>query len=110
MPQERLAGDAHGRTAVARAEASPGGARRFLRDRDREPLPERVVPMPARLGELPADEEAYGFEVKWDGIRAIGFWDGAAWRLESRNLRDVTATWPEIRAIGRQLGPHTAVL
>src|SRR5215212_11577152 len=104
MPHQRPADDARGRAAVATGDASASGDRRFLRsDPGGEPLPERVVPMLARLGELPADEDAYGFEVKWDGIRAIGSWDGGRWRLESRNLRDVTATWPEIRALRGQL-------
>ena len=76
----------------------------------REPLPERIVPMLARLGELPADEEAHGFEIKWDGIRAIGYWEPGRWRLESRNLRDITPTWPEVGAIGRQLASRSAVL
>src|SRR3954454_11216281 len=75
-----------------------------------EPLPQRIVPMLARLDRLPADEQAYGFEIKWDGIRAIGYWEPGRWRLESRNLRDVTAVWPEVRAIGRQLGSRSAVL
>src|SRR4051794_30143681 len=79
-------------------------------DPAREPLPERIVPMFARLGELPREEERYGFEVKWDGIRAIGYWEPGRWRLESRNLHDVTAAWPELRGIGRQLGSRSAVL
>jgi ATP dependent DNA ligase domain len=79
-------------------------------DPSREPLPERIGPMLARLGGLPADEDAYRFEIKWDGIRAIGYWEPGRWRLESRNLRDITATWPEVRAIGRQLASRSAVL
>src|SRR5215210_734701 len=75
-----------------------------------EPLPERIVPMLARLDGLPHEETAYGFEVKWDGIRAVGCWDAGRWRLGSRNLRDITASWPEIRAIGRQLGSRSVVL
>src|SRR5215208_6554672 len=73
-------------------------------------MPQRIVPMLARLDGLPAREDAYGFEVKWDGIRAIGYWEPGRWRLESRNLRDLTAAWPELRAIGEQLGSRSAVL
>src|SRR4051794_23256126 len=36
-----------------------------------EPMPERLAPMLARTGPLPRDEDAYGYEVKWDGIRAL---------------------------------------
>jgi bifunctional non-homologous end joining protein LigD len=79
-------------------------------DAEREPLPHRIVPMLARLDGLPRDEERYGFEVKWDGIRAVGYWEPGRWRLASRNLRDITATWPEVRGIGEQLGACSAVL
>jgi bifunctional non-homologous end joining protein LigD len=79
-------------------------------DPARAPLPERIVPMFARLDGLPRDEELYGFEIKWDGIRAIGYWEPGRLRLESRNLHDITAAWPELRAIGRQLGSNAAVL
>jgi bifunctional non-homologous end joining protein LigD len=79
-------------------------------DPARQPLPERIVPMFARLGGLPREQERYGFEVKWDGIRAIAYWEPGRWRLESRNLHDITAAWPELRGIGRQLGSRSAVL
>jgi bifunctional non-homologous end joining protein LigD len=76
----------------------------------REPMPRRIVPMLARLGELPRDEQAHGFEVKWDGIRALGYREPGRWRLENRNLREITPVWPEIRAIGEQLGSRSVVL
>src|SRR6476659_10059874 len=40
---------------------------------ERDPMPEQVPPMLARLGELPRDEAGWAFEVKWDGVRAIAF-------------------------------------
>src|SRR3954452_12731395 len=40
-------------------------------DLDREPMPERIVPMLATAGELPENEAEYGFEIKWDGMRAV---------------------------------------
>jgi len=79
-------------------------------DPEREPMPEHVEPMKAILGTLPRDDEAYGHEIKWDGARAIAFCSGGRVRLESRNLLDVTNQYPELRAIGRQLGSREAVL
>src|SRR3954452_15004841 len=35
-------------------------------DPDREPMPDSLAPMLARSGDLPADQSAWGFEVKWD--------------------------------------------
>src|SRR5918994_1179448 len=76
----------------------------------REPMPEGLEPMKATLAKLPRDEEAYGYEIKWDGVRAIAYCSGGRVRLESRNLRDITAQYPEVRALGRQLGARDAVL
>jgi bifunctional non-homologous end joining protein LigD len=76
----------------------------------RDPMPEHVVPMLAKLGDLPRDEDRYGFEVKWDGVRAIAYVEPGRLRLESRNLNDVTAQYPEVRALARELGARTAVL
>ena len=79
-------------------------------DPDREPMPERVLPMLAKLGSLPSDEQRYGFEIKWDGIRAITYYEPGRFRIESRNLNDITAQYPELRRLGRQLGSRDTVL
>ena len=76
----------------------------------RESMPERLAPMLASAGRLPADEEEWGFEIKWDGVRAITYWRPKQLRIESRNLNDVSARYPELRALGLQLGTREAVL
>jgi bifunctional non-homologous end joining protein LigD len=76
----------------------------------REPMPEHVVPMLARLGELPAKDSGWAYEIKWDGVRAIAYSEPGRLRLESRNLNDITAQYPEIRPLNRALSSHTAVL
>ncbi|HEU5253586.1 MAG TPA: DNA ligase D [Solirubrobacterales bacterium] len=78
--------------------------------RERDPFPENVVPMLARLSELPRDEDGWAVEVKWDGVRAIAYCRPGRVELESRNLNDVTAQYPEVRRIARALGSHDAVL
>ena len=45
-------------------------------DADREPMPERIEPMLARTGALPPDDGRWAYEVKWDGVRAIGYAEG----------------------------------
>ncbi len=74
-----------------------------------DPLPP-AKPMLARLGGLPDDEDAYAFEVKWDGMRALAFVLNGRLRLISRNEHDVTAHYPEIRALGPALSARPAVL
>jgi len=75
-----------------------------------EPMPERIVPMLARAAEAPPDGEGWGFEIKWDGVRAIAYCSPAEVRLESRNLNDISDSYPEIARIDRSLGSHRAVL
>jgi bifunctional non-homologous end joining protein LigD len=79
-------------------------------DPAREPMPAHLVPMLAKLGTLPANEAGFGFEVKWDGIRALSYYEPGRFRIESRNLNDITAQYPELRRLGRQLGSRDAVL
>jgi bifunctional non-homologous end joining protein LigD len=78
-------------------------------DPDRVPMPERILPMLAGAGELPAREETWSFEVKWDGVRAIAYVKPGRLRLESRNLNEITETYPEVRGILRDLGMREAV-
>src|SRR5438309_1571959 len=60
--------------------------------------------------DLPAEQDAWTFEFKWDGIRAIALWDGSRLRLETRNLRDVTVSWPELHGLGEVLGKRPCIL
>src|SRR5438876_10877459 len=43
---------------------------------EREPMPDKLVPMLAKLSTLPKNDQDYGYEIKWDGIRALAFIDG----------------------------------
>ncbi len=79
-------------------------------DPDREPVPERIEPMKARLGSLPSDDEDWAYEIKWDGVRAIAYCEDGRIRLESRTLRDITGQYPEVQALARELGSRDAVL
>ncbi len=79
-------------------------------DPGEDPMPEHVVPMMARLSDLPKNDRDYGFEVKWDGVRTVACCEGGRVRLESRSLRDVTRQYPELGKLGRELGSRRAVL
>jgi len=76
----------------------------------REPMPARIEPMAATLGKLPREDGTWAYELKWDGVRAIGYCDAGHLRLESRNGRDITSQYPELRALGRKLGSLQVVL
>src|SRR4051812_19445244 len=79
-------------------------------DSDREPMPERLVPMLARLSTLPGDDAGWAYEIEWHGIRAIAYSLPGRLRLETRNLNDVIARYPELRPLNRALSHHEAVL
>ncbi len=58
-------------------------------------LADHIEPMLATLEkEVPADDHIY--EVKWDGIRALIAFDDGQLTIRSRNLRDITANFPEL--------------
>jgi bifunctional non-homologous end joining protein LigD len=75
-----------------------------------DPFPESVVPMLAKLAPLPANDEGWAVEVKWDGVRAIAYCRPGRLELQTRNLNVVTDSYPEVRRLSRQLGARDAVL
>ena len=76
----------------------------------REPMPERIVPMLAKLAKLPEDGGGWAYEIKWDGVRAIAYVTSDGVRLESRNLNDVTPRYPEVGGLAGALGGRQVVL
>ena len=70
----------------------------------------RIAPMLAVSGTLPANDDQWAFEVKWDGVRVIAYVDGGGLRMESRNLLDITARYPELHGLPDALGGRGAVL
>ena len=79
-------------------------------DPDREPMPEKVVPMLARLADLPSDPQRWAFEVKWDGVRALAYSEPGRLRLEARSGNDITKRYPELHRLNRALSSHSAIL
>lgn len=72
-------------------------------------MPRTLAPMKATAGTLPVGED-WTYEVKWDGMRAVTFVEGGAWRVQSANLRDVTVSWPELAGLPDALPVETAIL
>ncbi len=85
-------------------------------DGAREAMPERVLPMlacareGARAGELPRDAQQWAYEIKWDGVRAIVYSRPGELRVQSRNLNDITDSYPELARLNRALSSHSAIL
>jgi bifunctional non-homologous end joining protein LigD len=66
--------------------------------------------MKATLGTLPVDDDRWAYEIKWDGYRTLAFVDAESVRLQSTNLHDVTAKYPELGELATGVHAGTAVL
>jgi bifunctional non-homologous end joining protein LigD len=74
-------------------------------------MPADIQPMLATLyPSLPANADDYVFEYKWDGVRALCYYDGRHLHLRSRNNLDITQRYPELHALGHAMGSRPAVL
>lgn len=69
-----------------------------------------VAPMKAGLGQLPADDDRWAYEVKYDGYRTLAFVDGGEVRLQSTSGLDVTASYPELHGLPSGVHADVAIL
>lgn len=74
------------------------------------PIQPPIAPMLAELArELPTGSE-WLYEPKWDGFRAIVFWDGDELLIQSRDLKPLGRYFPELEAGLKQALPGPCVL
>jgi bifunctional non-homologous end joining protein LigD len=67
-------------------------------------LPRLIKPMLASLRPgLPPDDDRYGWEFKWDGVRAVVYAGAGRLRLLSRNGNDMTDSYPELGVLAGQV-------
>jgi len=69
--------------------------------------------MLATAGRLPLADDGWAYEMKWDGIRAVGHIEAGGLRLMSRTGRDITRTYPELAGLAdmaARAGVSSAVL
>ena len=87
------------------------GGKNWMIHRERLPLPASLTPMLAGRGRPPDhDLEAWGVEMKWDGVRALACCESGQTTLRSRTGKDITATYPELTGLARATGHRQAVL
>ncbi len=69
-----------------------------------EPLPQTLEPMLATpAARLPADDESWGYELDWRGLRSIAWVSGGRLRVD-------TGSFPELRGFAEALAPTEVVL
>jgi DNA ligase D-like protein (predicted ligase)/DNA ligase D-like protein (predicted polymerase)/DNA ligase D-like protein (predicted 3'-phosphoesterase) len=85
----------------------------FLASHQDAPLiatPGTYVPMLAEAGGKPFDSKDWWFEPKLDGIRTLATMSTGETRLQTRNGRDVTDTYPELHMIHELVNQVNAVI
>src|SRR5467141_384256 len=73
-------------------------------------MPEIIHPMLATLVDEPFSNPEWIFETKWDGFRSICFIRHGQARLVSRNQLEMTAQYPELAPVAKQINAKEAIL
>lgn len=68
--------------------------------------------MTATAGSLPppAQDDDYGYELKWDGVRAVTYIGVDSFRMLSRNDKDITVSYPDLRGLAGAVGDRQLIL
>jgi bifunctional non-homologous end joining protein LigD len=75
------------------------------------PMPTQLRPMLAtRATRLPPDDEAWGYELGWSGLRAMAQVSGGRLDLVDGDGTEVTDSYPELRALAERLAPTECLL
>lgn len=75
------------------------------------PMPELIRPMHATAGgRLPKDAGAWGYELRWEGIRAVAYVSGGRLRLRDGTDEEIGGAYPWLRGMAEALAPTEAVL
>jgi bifunctional non-homologous end joining protein LigD len=81
-----------------------------LQDSRQAPMPSRLEPMLASIGDRPFSHPNWLFEIKWDGVRALAWVDNGRLTLRARSGTDITARYPEFAALPQAISARQAVL
>jgi bifunctional non-homologous end joining protein LigD len=69
-----------------------------------------LAPMLATAGELPGDDERWGYEFKWDGVRALAHVHDGELTLWSRKATEITVRYPELARLPAGLSGRDVVV
>ena len=51
---------------------------------------------------VPGRRGSYGWELKWDGLRAVAYVSGGTVRLVSRNDKEMAGSYPELGVLAER--------
>jgi bifunctional non-homologous end joining protein LigD len=75
-----------------------------------EPMPRKLAPMLAEIGDKPFNKAEWLWEPKLDGYRVLAFIGAQGVTLRSRNGLDLSAQFPALVAELARQGPHGMVI
>jgi bifunctional non-homologous end joining protein LigD len=81
-----------------------------LQDARKAPMPSRLEPMLATIGDRPFSDPNWLFEIKWDGVRALAWIDDGVLTLRARSGADITARYPELASLPAAISARQAIL
>jgi bifunctional non-homologous end joining protein LigD len=69
-----------------------------------------IKPMLGRLAQNTFESPDHFFELKWDGMRAVAFFEGDAVKIFSRNGRDIISNLPELAELPSNIRPAPMII
>jgi bifunctional non-homologous end joining protein LigD len=81
-----------------------------LQDARKAPMPSRLEPMLATIGDRPFSDPNWLFEIKWDGVRALAWIDDGVLTLRARSGADITARYPELASLPAAISARQVIL
>jgi len=76
----------------------------------KSPMPRSIAPMLATIASQPPAGDAWLYEVKWDGVRALCFIEDNQVRLFSRTQKRCDQQYPELSILPHLVQASTAIL
>ncbi len=76
----------------------------------RAAMPEEIEPMKAFLTDSPPEGTGWLYEIKWDGVRALGYVKNEKLKLYSRKSQPITAQYPELADFAKHVNAESAVV
>ncbi|HEY2946984.1 MAG TPA: DNA polymerase ligase N-terminal domain-containing protein [Micromonosporaceae bacterium] len=74
------------------------------------PMPTLRPMLATRAARLPSDDAEWGYELAWSGLRAMAQVSGGRLELVDGDGKEVTDTYPELRALAESLAPTECLL
>jgi bifunctional non-homologous end joining protein LigD len=108
--QQEIAEDLPARQPPTTSHQQPATNPGVVEGAVQSPMPHSVSPMLATIATQPPTGDAWLYEVKWDGVRALCFIAEDELRIFSRTQKRCEQQYPELSVLPRQVKASQAIL